>query len=54
MKEVSDVREYARNKGIDERIIDRLIDEIQDINGIITDSDYEIICSVVDCEMECD
>ena len=52
MKKLSDVREYARNKGMNERVIDRLIDEIQDVNGIITDSEYEIICSAIDCETE--
>ena len=50
MKKLSDVREYARNKGMNEHNIEQLIDEIKDVNGTITDSDYEIICETIDCE----
>ena len=52
MKRLSDVREYAIKKGMCEREIERLIDEIHDVNGTITDSDYEIICEAIDCETE--
>lgn len=52
MKQLSDVREYARNKGMNEHSIERLIDEIPDVNGFITDSDFDIICGVIYCEME--
>lgn len=54
MKKLSDVREYAKSKGMCDRDIERLIDEIHDVNGTITDSDYEIICLLIDCEMEND
>ena len=52
MKKLSDVREYARSKGMEERSIERLIDEIKDVNGTITDSDFDIICGAIYCEME--
>ena len=52
MKRLSDVREYARNKGMNERDIDRLIDEIHDVNGTITDSVFDTICGAIYIEME--
>ena len=52
MKRLSDVREYAIKKGMCEREIERLIDEIHDVNGTITDSDFYIICDVIYYETE--
>ena len=52
MKKLSDVREYARSKGMDERSIERLIDEIHDVNGTITDSVFDTICGAIYIEME--
>lgn len=52
MKKLSDVREYAKSKGMSDRDIERLIDEIHDVNGTITDSVFDTICEVIDCETE--
>ena len=52
MKKLSDVREYAKSKGMCDRDIERLIDEIHDVNGTITDSVFDTICGAIYCEME--
>lgn len=52
MKTLNDVREYAKSKGMCERDIERLIDEVEtDGDGNIID-DFKAICFGIDCETE--
>lgn len=52
MKTLHDLRAYAENKGMSERDIERLIDEVEtDGNGNIID-DFKAICFGIDCETE--
>lgn len=52
MKTLRDLRAYAENKGMSERDIERLIDEVEtDGDGNIID-DFKAICFGIDCETE--
>ena len=50
MKSLNDLRAYAKGKGMSERDIERLIDEIS--NDELTESDYDDYCFAIDCETE--
>ena len=51
MRTLTDLREYAKRKGLSEYNIERLIDETEtDGNGNVID--YDIICLSIDCEIE--
>ena len=50
MKTLNDLRGYAKEKGMSERDIERLIDEIS--NDELTESDYNDYCFAIDCETE--
>ncbi len=53
MMKLNDVRDYAKEKGMCETEIERLIDEIEtDGNGNLTDDDFNDICFGIDCETE--
>lgn len=53
MKTLQDLRNYAAERGMTGRDIERLIDEVEsDGSGNITDQEYEEICFGIDCETE--
>lgn len=53
MKTLNDLREYAKAKEMNERDIERLINEVESYgNGYITDEVYNDICYGIDCETE--
>lgn len=51
MKTLKDIRNYAKNSGLNEQNIERLIDEVEsDGNGNVTEECYNDICYGIDCE----
>lgn len=53
MKTLQDIRNYAKEKGMSEINIERLIDEVEsDGNGNVTDDYYNDVCFGIDCETE--
>lgn len=53
MKTLKDLRNYALEKGMSERSIERLLDEVEtDGNGNITEEYFNDIVFGIDCETE--
>lgn len=53
MKTLNDIRNYATEKGMSEKRIERLISEVEsDGNGNISDEYYDDITFGIDCETE--
>lgn len=53
MKTLQEIRNYAKLRGMDDRSIERLIDEVEsDNSGNVTDSDFFAVCCGIDCETE--
>lgn len=50
MKTLNDLRAYAKERGMSERDIERLIDEIP--YDTLTESDYDDYCFAIDCGTE--